>query len=73
MAKVKNKNVIVIELTCCFETNFEKSRQYKTKRYEDVRNDCIIENTSLTKNYVKMLTWCLNKNNKTIDQLVQSK
>ena len=48
----KNKNVIVIGLTCCFERNFEKSRQYKIKRYEDLRNDCIIENTNLTEKIV---------------------
>ena len=34
MVLVKNKNVIVIELTVCIEINFEKSRQYIIKCYE---------------------------------------
>ena len=39
MVLMKNKNVIVIELTSCIEINFEKSRQYKIKCYENLRND----------------------------------
>ena len=34
IALAKNDNLI-IELTCCFETNFAKSRKYKINRYEN--------------------------------------
>ena len=35
IALAKNDKLIVIELTCCFETNFAKSRKYKISRYEN--------------------------------------
>ena len=35
----QNDKLIVIELTCCFETNFAKSRQYRINRYENIKKD----------------------------------
>ena len=35
----KNDNLIVIELTCYFETNFAKSKKYKINRYENIKKD----------------------------------
>ena len=35
----KNDNLIVIDLTCCFKTNFAKSRKYKISRYESIKID----------------------------------
>ena len=35
IALAKKDKLIVIELTCCFETNFAKSRKYKINRYEN--------------------------------------
>ena len=32
--------LIAIELTCCFETNFDKSRNYKKERYSDLESNC---------------------------------
>ena len=37
---VRNDKLIVIELTCCLETNFAKSRKYKINRYENIKKDC---------------------------------
>ena len=35
---VRNNKLVVIELTCCFETNFAKSRRYKISRYKNTKN-----------------------------------
>ena len=34
---VRNNKLIVIELACCFETNFSNSRKYKINRYENIK------------------------------------
>ena len=45
---VCNKNeVITIELTICFETNFEQSRKYKETRYENLKSNLIEKNRNL--------------------------
>ena len=38
---LKNDMLYVIELTICFETNFIKSREYKTKRYQNLKDNLI--------------------------------
>ena len=35
-----NDKLIVIELACCFDTNFVKSRKHKINRYENIKKDC---------------------------------
>ena len=40
VALLHDDELIVIELTCCFETNFTKSRQYKIDRYKHLEGDC---------------------------------
>ena len=35
---VRNDKLVVIELTCYFETNFAKSRRYKISRYKNTKN-----------------------------------
>ena len=41
---VKNgKNVTVIELTVCFETNTEKSRTYKETKYQNLKSELLVE------------------------------
>ena len=35
----KNDDIMVIELTVCFETNVEKSRNYKMNKYRSLRSD----------------------------------
>ena len=47
IALKSGNNVYAIELTICFETNFEKSRNYKKTRYENLKlnlkdNKCIL-------------------------------
>ena len=36
---VKNNELTVIELTCCFETNIIKSRDYKIKKYSNIEKE----------------------------------
>ena len=37
---VKDDTIYILELTCCFETNTEKSRNFKMNKYIDIKNDC---------------------------------
>ena len=46
--KLGNK-IYCIELTVCFETNFEKSRNYKKSKYENLGNYLTNRNWSLEK------------------------
>ena len=38
---VKNNELTIIELTCCFETNIIKSRDYKIKKYCNIEKEVI--------------------------------
>ena len=38
---VKGEEMVVVELTCCFETNTGRSRQYKQKRYKNLRSQLL--------------------------------
>ena len=42
VVKINNK-IIAVELTVCFDTNTEKSRDYKTKRYRDLKSQLVVE------------------------------
>ena len=37
MVLKRDRHLIIIELTCCFETNFEKSRNFKIEKYESIK------------------------------------
>ena len=37
---IKNDDIYIIELTCCFETNTKKIRRYKMEKCKDIENDC---------------------------------
>ena len=37
---VRNDVLIIIELTCCFETNFAKPSRYKINRYKNIYKTC---------------------------------
>ena len=37
---IKDDNITTIELTCCFETNIQKSNAYKKAKYEHLQTDC---------------------------------
>ena len=39
---VDHDNMIVMELTVCFETNSIKSREYKKRRYKELKDDSLI-------------------------------
>ena len=39
LALVKNDEVMIIELTCCYETNTLKSRSYKIDKYKSLQSD----------------------------------
>ena len=45
---------ITIELTCCFETNFAKSRAYKENRYSNLENDFKLEKRKFKKIFVEV-------------------
>ena len=40
---ISGKEVTVVELTVCFDTNTDKSRSYKQTRYANLRDDLLIE------------------------------
>ena len=48
-----NTIIYAIELTICFETNFVKSREYKLKRYENLRDNMIRSNKNLTSFFIE--------------------
>ena len=39
---LKESDLIAIELTCCFETNFEKSKIYKINQYKNLQENCML-------------------------------
>ena len=53
IALKKDDEVIVIELTCCFETNLRKSNTYKKDRYKDIENK-LKTRSKITKLYVEV-------------------
>ena len=55
----KNDKLIVIEPTCCFETNFTKSRKYKSNRYENIKKTVRTLNGRLTKYLLMYPLWVL--------------
>ena len=55
----KNDKLIVIESTYCFETNFTKSRRYKSNRYENIKKTIRTLNGRLTKYLLKYPLWVL--------------
>ena len=60
---VKNGNkVTVIELSCCYETNFVKTRNYKMKSYSELQDLYIDVNFRVTELYVVSSLGVLPKN-----------
>ena len=52
---VKNGNKrTVIELSCCYETNFMKTRNYKIERYSKLWNLYVDKNFIVTKLYIEV-------------------
>ena len=49
----QGNNVYVVELTICFETNFEKSRKYKENRYKDLKSNLKNNNDVLKTFYIE--------------------
>ena len=46
---VKDDTIYILELTCCFETNTEKSTNFKMIKYIDIKNDCTREDLDIVK------------------------
>ena len=46
----------VIELTVCFETNTDKSREYKQNRYKNLEDDLIIASDQFEVIYLEVTT-----------------
>ena len=52
---MKNGNKLtVIELSCCYETNFVKTCNYKILRYSKLQDLCVDKNFRVTKLYVEV-------------------
>ena len=51
---VKNDKLIIIELACCFETNFVNSRRYKIIRSENIKKDCQNSKWTVDKVFVEV-------------------
>ena len=51
---VRNDILIIIELTCCFETNFAKPRRYKINRYENIYKKCNNSKWTIDKIFVEV-------------------
>ena len=52
---VKNDNKLtVMELPCCYETNFVKTHNYKIERYSKLQDLCVNKNFRVTKLYVEV-------------------
>lgn len=54
IALKKEDEVIIIELTCCFETNLRKSNDYKVNRYRDIDQKLRIRSLKITKFYIEV-------------------
>ena len=52
----KNDTIYVIELTCCFETNTEKSRNYKMGKCNQIERDCLLTFRHFKKIFVRITT-----------------
>ena len=53
VVKIGNK-LTVIELSCCYETNFVKARDYNIESYSKLQDLCIHKNFRVTKLYVEV-------------------
>ena len=51
--KIGNE-LYAIELSCCYETNFVKTRNYKVERYDQLQNLCVDKNVKVTKLFVEV-------------------
>ena len=56
IAVVIERKVVAIELTVCFDTNTEKSRNYKQNRYRTLRDELLIANDEFEVIYVEFTT-----------------
>ena len=53
-ALVSSKEIIIIELTCCFETNLINSRNYKKERYRNIDKDVVDQARQIKKVFVEI-------------------
>ena len=50
----KGNEIRTIELTCCFETNIEKSNEYKKRKYEKLEKEMKLKGCKLIKEYIEV-------------------
>ena len=50
---IKRDTIYVLELTCCFETNSEKSRTFKEK-YKYIERDCVRKFRNFEKIFIEI-------------------
>ena len=53
-ALIKDNEIIILELTCCFETNFKKSRDFKIEKYRNLKEDLIDQSKKLKKVFIEI-------------------
>ena len=53
---INGKEVIVIELSVCYETRTEEARNFKKRRYQNIKSDLSIEWAKLNIIYVEITT-----------------
>ena len=46
----------MLELTCCFETNSEKSRTFKEEKYKYIERDCVRKFRNFEKLFIEITT-----------------
>ena len=56
---VKDDTIYILELTCCFETNTEKSRNFKMNKYIDIKNVCTRRFRHCKKIFSEITSLCL--------------
>ena len=68
---LKDDEITVIELTVCFETNIEKSKQYKLEKYKHLENDLQKPIRSFTLITVEITTLGFYKKHKSLVKLLK--
>ena len=63
MALVKGNRIVIVELTCCFDTNTVKSQTYKLNRYRNIEADVKMKEFLIRKVFVEVTSLGFITNN----------
>ena len=47
---IRRDTIYVLDLTCCFETNSERSSNFKKEKYKYIESDCVRKFKKIKKN-----------------------